>query len=102
VLAAFEGRYQTAYGERPHEVAGLAYDGIAAVGALVRNARAQNSMTPFAEVNLTNPAGFAGVYGPFRLLPGGTNQRSLAVLEVRNGSAAVIDRAPRTFDAVGF
>lgn len=101
ILAGFEGRYQTTYGERPHEIAGLAYDGVALIGALIRAARAQNSNTPFAAANLTDPAGFAGVYGPFRLLPNGTNQRNLAVLEVRNGSAAVVDRAPRTFVGLG-
>jgi ABC-type branched-subunit amino acid transport system substrate-binding protein len=101
ILATFEGRYSTAYGERPHEVAGLAYDGVAMVGALIRDARARNVQTPFAPANLTQPTGFAGVYGPFRLLPSGSNQRNLAVLEVRGGTAAVIDRAPRTFVAVG-
>ena len=35
LVAAFNGRYQHAYGESPHELAGLAYDGIAAVGALI-------------------------------------------------------------------
>ena len=35
-LGAFRGRYQTAYGEAPHELAGLAFDAIAAVGALDR------------------------------------------------------------------
>ena len=33
LVNAFVGRYQTAYGESPHELAGLAYDGVAAVGA---------------------------------------------------------------------
>ena len=35
LVDAFTGRYQAAYGESPHELAGLAYDGIAAVGALI-------------------------------------------------------------------
>jgi ABC-type branched-subunit amino acid transport system substrate-binding protein len=39
-LSAFEGRYVTAYGEPPHELAVLAYDGVAAVGALIAEARA--------------------------------------------------------------
>ena len=41
LVAAFAGRYRTAYGEAPHELAGLAYDGIAAVGALIAEARAR-------------------------------------------------------------
>ena len=36
--AQFQSRYQAAYGSAPAAVAGLAYDGIAAIGALARNA----------------------------------------------------------------
>ena len=39
LVAAFEGRYRTAYGEAPHELAGLAFDGIHAVGAMIAEAR---------------------------------------------------------------
>jgi ABC-type branched-subunit amino acid transport system substrate-binding protein len=97
ILGGFESRYRAAYGQAPHEVAGLAYDGIAAVGALVRDAQARRSPNPFAAANIVNPGGFAGVYGPFRLLPNGLNQRNLAIREVRGGSAPVVDRAPRAF-----
>ena len=41
LVAAFEGRYRTAYGEAPHELAGLAFDGIHAVGAMIAEARAK-------------------------------------------------------------
>ena len=41
LVGAFNGRYQAAYGENPHELAGLAYDGIAMVGALIAQARAR-------------------------------------------------------------
>jgi hypothetical protein len=40
-VSAFEGRYRNAYGQRPHELAALGYDGVAAVAALVRRAQAQ-------------------------------------------------------------
>ena len=39
LVGAFSGRYRAAYGESPHELAGLGYDGIAAVGALIAQAR---------------------------------------------------------------
>ena len=65
LVNAFAGRYQAAYGEYPHELAGLAYDGIAAVGALIAEARGQGG-SPFSTARLTQPAGFAGVNGPFR------------------------------------
>jgi hypothetical protein len=101
LLGAFEGRYQTAYGESPHELAGLAYDGIAAVGALIAQARSQGG-SPFSTARLTQPAGFAGVNGPFRFGQSGRVQRNLAIIEVRNGQPVVTERAARSFDAVAF
>ena len=70
LVGAFNGRYRAAYGESPHELAGLAYDGIAAVGAMIAQAKAQGG-SPFSSARLTQPAGFAGVNGPFRFLPSG-------------------------------
>jgi ABC-type branched-subunit amino acid transport system substrate-binding protein len=100
LVGAFEGRYRNAYGEAPHELAGLAYDGIAAIGALISEARASGG-SPFSEARLTQPAGFAGVNGAFRLLPDGTNQRNLAIYEVRGGQAVMVRRAARSFDSLG-
>jgi ABC-type branched-subunit amino acid transport system substrate-binding protein len=100
LLAAFEGRYRNAYGEAPSAVAGYGYEAIAAVGALIAEARGAGG-SPFSTARLTQPAGFAGVNGPFRFLPNGLNQRSLAIVEVRNGQAVVTERAPRSFTALG-
>ncbi len=47
--------------------------------------------------SLTQPAGFVGVNGIFRLLPDGTNQRGLAVAQIQNSQVIVIDPAPRSF-----
>ena len=68
LVAAFTGRYRTAYGESPHELAGVAYDGIAVVGALIAQARAQGG-SPFSTARITQPGGFAGVNGAFRFNP---------------------------------
>ncbi len=96
--AQFQSRYQSAYGSSPSPVAGLAYDGIAAIGVL---ARASNG-APIARDALTQSAGFAGVSGIFRLLPNGTNERGLAVAQIRNNTVVVIDAAPRSFAGAGF
>ncbi len=96
--STFNSRYQAAYGSLPSPVAGLAYDGIAAVGALV----SQGNRDPFGAAALTQGQGFAGVYGPFRLFPNGTNERGLAVAEIRNNQVIVIDPAPRSFGGTGF
>lgn len=96
--AQFTQRYQAAYGSQPHPIAGVAYDGIAAVGALIAQGR-DDALTADA---LTQGQGFAGVYGPFRFLRNGTNERGLAVAEIRNNQVVVIDPAPRSFGGAGF
>lgn len=98
LVQQFNNRYAAAYGEQPAAVAGLAYDGIAAIGALIAQGNS-NALTTNA---LTQGVGFAGVNGPFRLLPNGTNERGLAVAQIQNNQVIVIDPAPRSFGGVGF
>jgi ABC-type branched-subunit amino acid transport system substrate-binding protein len=94
----FQARYKAAYGSAPASVAGLAYDGIAAIGALAR----RSGGSAISKDALTQSAGFAGVAGIFRFLPNGTNERGLAVAQIRNNSVVVIDPAPRSFAGAGF
>ncbi|MCR8724024.1 penicillin-binding protein activator [Frigidibacter sp. ROC022] len=94
----FDNRYYAAYGAAPHPISGLAYDGIAAIGALVKQGQSQ-ALTAAA---LTQSQGFVGVNGIFRLLPNGTNQRGLAVAQIQNSQVVVIDPAPRSFGGAGF
>ncbi len=94
----FNRRYGEAYGSQPNLIASLAYDGIAAIGALVAEGKS-NALRADA---LTQPAGFAGVNGPFRLLSNGTNERGLAVAQVENNQVIVIDPAPTSFGSAGF
>ncbi len=100
LVSAFEGRYRTAYGETPHELAVLAYDGIGAVGALIAEARARGG-SPFSTRRITQGQGFAGANGAFRFTPDGLSQRNLAIVEVRGGTAVVIKRAASGFGAFG-
>jgi ABC-type branched-subunit amino acid transport system substrate-binding protein len=94
----FVARYQAVAGQAPHPIAALAYDGIAALGALAKT----QTGGPVARESLTQPAGFVGVNGVFRLLTDGTNQRGLAVAEVKDGQIMVIDPAPSSFGTAGF
>lgn len=98
MVSSFESRYAAAYGTPPHPLAGLAYDGIAAIGALI----ASGNPDPFSAASLTQPQGFQGTAGIFRFLPDGTNERGLAVAQVQNGQVAVVDPAPRSFAGAGF
>lgn len=93
----YEARYKAAFGEAPHPVSGLAYDGIAAIGALVKQGKA-DALTANA---LTQGSGFVGVNGIFRLRGDGTNQRGLAVAQIRNNQVVIIDAAPRSFAGAG-
>jgi hypothetical protein len=95
---SFRDRYSNAYGQQPHPLAGIAYDGVAAIGALVSSGKSDI----LSRESLTQPSGFAGVNGVFRLLSDGTNERAMAVVEIENNQIKVIDPAPRKFGAIGF
>lgn len=96
--AAFDSRYRAEFGQDPHPLAGLAFDGIAAIGALVRQGRAD----ALNKTALTQSAGFQGANGIFRLRPDGTNERGLAVATVRNNEVTILDPAPSGFGGAGF
>ena len=96
IMDQFGARYLAAYGEPPHPIASIAYDGMAAIGAL-----AKSGQSPSIDA-LTQGAGFAGVTGAFRLNTDGTNERALSVAQVVDGQVSVIDAAPRSFTGAGF
>lgn len=91
--AAYANRYQSAYGAAPHPISGLAYDGIAAIGALVAQGKS-NALTGAA---LTQTSGFQGVNGAFRLRKDGTNDRALAVATIKDGRVVILDPAQQSF-----
>lgn len=95
----FESRYAAAYGAPPvpAAVVALAYDGIAAIGALAR----QGKSNALSSAVLTQGSGFAGVNGVFRLRSDGTNERGLAIAKIQNSQVVVIDPAPRSFGGAG-
>ncbi len=96
--AQYNSRFTASFGETPHPLSGLSYDGIAAIGALV-SSRNTGALSRSA---LTQAAGFQGVTGVFRLLPNGQNERGLAVATVREGEVAVLSPAPQGFGSAGF
>lgn len=97
LTSAFESRYLAAYGEAPLPLAALAYDGIAAIGALA----ARGGEQVLSRGSLTQGQGFQGTAGIFRFLSDGTNQRGLAVATVRNNQVVILDPAPRSFAGAG-
>lgn len=97
LYAQYQSRYTSMFGEAPHPISGLAYDGMAAIGALTQKAKGG----VISKSALTQSNGFVGVNGVFRLLSNGTNERALAVAQVQNGAPVVIDPAPRSFGGFG-
>lgn len=95
---AFAQKYSAAYGGAPHPLAGLAFDGIAAVGALVKSGKS----SALTGASLTQGAGFRGASGIFRLRNNGTNERGLAVATIRNNGVVVLEGAPQGFGGAGF
>ncbi|WP_293573652.1 penicillin-binding protein activator [Phaeobacter sp.] len=94
----FRARYQGTYGAAPHPIGGLAYDGVAAIGALVKAGKS-DALTAVA---LTQGSGFQGTGGVFRLLADGTNERGLAVATIQEQKVVVIEPAPTSFSGAGF
>ena len=94
----FEQRFESVYGHRPPRLATLAYDAAALAAVLARN----GGPAPFDPLALTNPNGFAGVDGIFRLRPDGLVERGLSVMEITASGNRVVDPAPNSFQALGF
>ncbi len=91
--ARFQNRYQQQFGAAPQRLASLGYDGMALVAVSLK----QNGGTRFNPSSITNPIGFAGVDGVFRLKPDGTNDRALAILEVTRSAPRLRQGAPTQF-----
>lgn len=97
MLAQFESRYRAAYGDQPHELAALAYDGISAIASQVRAGK-RNALTT---TGLTHRSGYAGVGGVFRFNGDRTTQRGLSVATIRNNQVMILDPAPRRLGGFG-
>lgn len=94
--AGFAQRFQKTFGSAPPRIAGLAYDATALAAVLERQPNHS-----FTTADLTNPNGFAGVDGLFRLRQDGTAERGYAILQVapNGGAPQEIDAAPASFPA---
>jgi ABC-type branched-subunit amino acid transport system substrate-binding protein len=91
----FAQSYAKTFGGTPPRIASLGYDAMSLAVSLSENPRGQR----YTYSQLTRDSGFTGADGLFRLLPDGTSQRGLAVLEVAPSGPRVLSPAPRTFGA---
>lgn len=89
----FERAYEKTFGAPPPRLATLGYDATALAAVLVRERGRQG----YADEWLTNPEGFFGRDGLFRLVPEGYADRRLAVLQIGSDGAVVVSGAQRQF-----
>lgn len=89
----FVRHFTDAEGHAPPRLATLAYDATALAAVLAKNPNGPD----YSAAALTNPSGFVGLDGVFRLNQDGLVERGLAVLSVERGGPHVIDPAPQTF-----
>jgi len=92
-FADFKARYQAAYGAAPSLNAGLGYDAVTLAAGLAKRL----GPAGLTRQALETPSGFSGVTGPFRFLPDGTTERSLAIYEISKGKASIADAPPASF-----
>lgn len=92
-FAQFAERYRERFGSQPPRTASLMSDATVLAAALVRSAGASR----FSQEVLTNSDGFIGTDGVFRFTAKGLNQRGLAIYQIHQGTARVLEPAPRTF-----
>lgn len=91
VREPFMAAYEQTYGKAPPRLVTLAYDATALAAVLTKTGRG------FDRTALTNPVGFAGLDGVFRLRPEGQVERGLAITEITESGRRTIDPAPSSF-----
>jgi ABC-type branched-subunit amino acid transport system substrate-binding protein len=89
----FAQNYAKSYGQGPPRIASLAFDAVTLAVALAGGPEGRR----FGPAELTGRS-FSGVDGSFRLLADGTTERGLAILEVQQFGAAIIDAPQRVGD----
>jgi len=94
----FATRYELDNGGRPHNLASLAYDAVSIIAQIGRD----DGGAVLSAQNLTNPNGFKGVDGIFRLKNDGTNERALSLAQIIEKQVTILDPAPRAFSIGGF
>ena len=93
----FVERFSRTFGKPPPRLVSLAYDATALAAVLARSPGGPD----FSRRALTNPNGFDGVDGLFRLGEDGVAERAFSVLEVRERGFRRLKHSPRTFQEFG-
>ena len=90
-LALFETRFATRFGGSPQLTSIAAYDAISMIVTLVNTNQSLNIK------NLTNPSGFTGVLGTYRLKSNGTTERLMTIKTMTPDGIQVVQPGLQTF-----
>jgi branched-chain amino acid transport system substrate-binding protein len=82
----FENRYFSLYNKEPDTTAYLAYNAMAMLAKLHK----LNASRPFSIGAFTNPLGFVGLEGTFKLQQDGSVKRSISIMEIKDGASRMI------------
>ncbi len=88
--AGFDRLFTTRYTSPPGPLTDLAYDAASLARVVVQQGGDLSA-------SLVRPEGFVGTDGLLGLLPDGRVRRGLAVFELRNGVATIVEPAPQSF-----
>ena len=89
----FNKKYKDLFGETPNTLYTYAYDSIALASALSKH----GSQSLYSAI--TNPDGYIGINGSFRLFDDGTNEHNLDIVEITPQGLKTVSMAPKTFAA---
>jgi len=90
----FVQRYRQTFRKTPVRIASLAYDATALAAIIAKTVEGAD----YSKEMLTNPNGFIGVNGLFRLNPDGVAERAYGIMEVHRKDIRMIQPPPRTFE----
>ena len=90
-LSLFESRFATSFGSTPRSSSLAAYDAMSMV------ARLHGSGQSLGSGSLTNPDGFSGVMGTYRLNADGTTERLLGIKKITPNGIQIIQAAGASF-----
>lgn len=88
----FNNKYSNVFGERASSLYTLAYDAVALSNAMATQSGSDET------AQITNPDGYVGLNGMFRIFGNGHNQHSMNIMEVTKSGDAIVDAAPKRFE----
>ncbi|MBW8638202.1 penicillin-binding protein activator [Hoeflea sp. WL0058] len=86
----FRENYREKFGADPTVNGGLGFDSVMLAADLL----ASGNPEALSRSNLENSRGYLGVTGAYRFLPDGLSSRSLAIYQIQEGEAVVLQPAP--------